>query len=92
MGCRGAGRGRHVRPHLLLTYDFPPIGGGISRMMGEIARRYPPGGLVVSTGSTAGEAEFDAGFPHPVDRMKIASRPGTENWIWKTPKPARASS
>lgn len=63
-----------MRPHLLLTYDFPPIGGGISRMMGEIARRYPPGGLVVSTGSTAGEAEFDAGFPHPVDRMKIASR------------------
>lgn len=63
-----------MRPHLLLTYDFPPIGGGISRMMGEIARRYPPGGLVVSTGSTSGEAEFDAGFPHPVDRMKIASR------------------
>jgi phosphatidylinositol alpha-1,6-mannosyltransferase len=63
-----------VRPHLLLTYDFPPIGGGISRMMGEIARRYPPGGLVVSTGSTSGGAEFDAGFPHPVDRMNIESR------------------
>lgn len=43
-------------------------------MMAEIARRYPPGGLVVSTGSTAGGAEFDAGFPHPVDRMKIESR------------------
>jgi phosphatidylinositol alpha-1,6-mannosyltransferase len=63
-----------VRPHLLLTYDFPPIGGGIARMMGEIARRYPPGELVVSTGSTAGAAEFDAGFPHPVDRMTIESR------------------
>jgi phosphatidylinositol alpha-1,6-mannosyltransferase len=63
-----------VRPHLLLTYDFPPIGGGIARMMGEIARRYPPAGLVVSTGSVAGAAEFDAGFPHPVDRMAIGSR------------------
>jgi phosphatidyl-myo-inositol dimannoside synthase len=63
-----------VKPHLLLTYDFPPIGGGISRMMGEIARRYPPGALVVSTGSSEGAAEFDAGFPHPVDRMGIASR------------------
>jgi phosphatidylinositol alpha-1,6-mannosyltransferase len=63
-----------MSPHLLLTYDFPPIGGGISRMMGEIARRYPPGGLVVSTGSCAGGAEFDRGFPHPVDRMPIESR------------------
>jgi hypothetical protein len=35
---------------LLLTYDFPPMGGGIARMMGELARRYPPGTLVVSTG------------------------------------------
>jgi phosphatidylinositol alpha-1,6-mannosyltransferase len=63
-----------VSPHLLLTYDFPPIGGGISRMMGEIFRRYPPGGLVVSTGSCAGAAEFDGTFPHPVDRMAIESR------------------
>jgi phosphatidylinositol alpha-1,6-mannosyltransferase len=43
-------------------------------MMGEIARRYPAGGLVVSTGVTPGAAEFDAGFPHPVDRMRIESR------------------
>jgi hypothetical protein len=35
---------------LLLTYDFPPMGGGIARMMGELASRYPPGTLVVSTG------------------------------------------
>ena len=63
-----------MSPHLLLTYDFPPISGGISRMMGEIARRYPPGELVVSTGSCAGAAEFDRGFPHPVDRMPIESR------------------
>ena len=43
-------------------------------MMGEIARRYPAGAMVVSTGSTAGGVEFDAGFPHPVDRMPIESR------------------
>ena len=36
--------------HLLLTYDFPPIGGGIARWMAELARRYPAGSLVVSTG------------------------------------------
>jgi phosphatidylinositol alpha-1,6-mannosyltransferase len=63
-----------MKPHLLLTYDFPPIGGGIARMMGEIARRYPAGALVVSTGATPGAADFDAGFPHPVDRMTIESR------------------
>jgi phosphatidylinositol alpha-1,6-mannosyltransferase len=61
-------------PHLLLTYDFPPIGGGISRMLGEVARRYPAGALAVSTGSYTGSAEFDAAFPHPVDRMPIESR------------------
>jgi len=38
------------RPDLLLTYDFPPMGGGIARMMAEVAGRYPPPGLVVSTG------------------------------------------
>ena len=26
-------------PHLLLTYDFPPMGGGIARWMDELARR-----------------------------------------------------
>jgi phosphatidylinositol alpha-1,6-mannosyltransferase len=63
-----------MAPHLLLTYDFPPIGGGISRMMSEVARRYPPGALVVSTGTAVGSAEFDAAFPHPVDRIPIESR------------------
>jgi phosphatidyl-myo-inositol dimannoside synthase len=63
-----------VPPHLLLTYDFPPMGGGIARMMGEVARRYPPGALVVSTGAFPGSDETDLRFPHPVDRMPIASR------------------
>ena len=37
--------------HLLLAHDFPPMGGGIARCLGEIARHYPGGGIVVSTGS-----------------------------------------
>jgi hypothetical protein len=32
--------------HLLLAYDFPPIGGGIARWMAELAKRYPAGSLV----------------------------------------------
>ncbi len=59
---------------LLLTYDFPPIGGGIARMMGELAKRYPPGTLVVSTGSMAGSDEVDSGFRNQVDRIPVASR------------------
>jgi phosphatidyl-myo-inositol dimannoside synthase len=59
---------------LLLTYDFPPIGGGIARMMGEVARRYPPGSLVVSTGSMAGSHDIDATFANPVDRLAVPSR------------------
>jgi phosphatidylinositol alpha-1,6-mannosyltransferase len=63
-----------VRPHLLLTSDFPPMGGGIARLMGEVARRYPPDALVVSTGSLTGSNEIDSQFPHPIDRMPIESR------------------
>ena len=60
--------------HLLLTYDFPPIGGGIARWMAELARRYPPGSLVVSTGQYGDPSDGDAGFPNRVDRLSIPSR------------------
>ncbi|MEO7986243.1 MAG: glycosyltransferase family 4 protein [Gemmatimonadales bacterium] len=60
--------------HLLLTYDFPPIGGGIARWMAELAKRYPPGSLIVSTGRCPGAAEVDATFPNQVDRLPIAQR------------------
>jgi phosphatidyl-myo-inositol dimannoside synthase len=59
---------------LLLSYDFPPIGGGIARMMGEVARRYPPGSLVVSTGRHDGSSEFDASIANVIDRVRIPSR------------------
>ncbi|HEV8453840.1 MAG TPA: glycosyltransferase family 4 protein [Gemmatimonadales bacterium] len=58
---------------MLLTYDFPPMGGGIARMMGELAGRYPPGTLVVSTGRYKGGPEMDAGFANVVDRIGVAS-------------------
>jgi phosphatidyl-myo-inositol dimannoside synthase len=60
--------------HLLLTYDFPPIGGGIARWMAELARRYPAGSLVVSTGQQGDASDGDAGFPNRVDRLAIPSR------------------
>ena len=60
--------------HLLLTYDFPPLGGGIARWMAELARRYPPGSLVVSTGQQGDASDVDAGFPNRVDRLSFPSR------------------
>jgi phosphatidyl-myo-inositol dimannoside synthase len=58
---------------LLLTYDFPPIGGGIARWMGELAKRYPPGSLVVCTGQYRESGPFDERLPNPVDRLPIPS-------------------
>ena len=29
--------------NLLLAQDFPPMGGGIARLHGEMAKRYPAG-------------------------------------------------
>jgi phosphatidyl-myo-inositol dimannoside synthase len=61
-------------PELLLTYDFPPLGGGIARMMGEIALRYPPGSLIVSTGRVEGSEAADALFPNRIDRLSYPAR------------------
>jgi hypothetical protein len=58
----------------MLTYDFPPMGGGIARMMGELARRYPAGSLVVSTAQYGNWTEADANLPSVVDRLAIPSR------------------
>lgn len=63
-----------MNPHLLLAYDFPPIGGGIARWMGELARCYPERSLVVSTGSVDDSAAVDRALPVPVDRISTPSR------------------
>jgi phosphatidylinositol alpha-1,6-mannosyltransferase len=58
---------------LLLSYDFPPIGGGIARLTGELAQRFPVGSLLVSTGQVPGSEAVDSEFPNPVDRVRIRS-------------------
>ncbi len=58
---------------LLFTYDFPPLGGGISRWMEELARGYPAGSLLVSTGTVNDQDEIDADLPNPVDRLPIST-------------------
>jgi len=71
-----------LNPTFLLAFNFPPHGGGIARMMGEIALRYPAGSLVVSTGACPNSAASDARFPHPVDRVAIrATRLRTLNGL-----------
>ncbi len=62
------------RPDLLLTFDFPPMGGGIARVMAELATRYPPGELIVSTGRMDGAEQVDGRFPNAVDRLALPSR------------------
>ena len=63
-----------MAPQLLLTYDFPPIGGGIARWMAELAKRYPPGTLVVSTGQHPDAPDVDITFPNRVDRLPLPAR------------------
>ena len=58
----------------LLTFDFPPMGGGIARLMGELTRHFPPGSLLVSTGAMPGSAATDSKFQNPIDRIAIPAR------------------
>ena len=72
-------------PSVLVAYDFPPARGGIARVMDEMARRYPSGSLVVSTGrapSAGAEAtpegvEIDR-MPFPVRQLRVV--PGLLLW------------
>lgn len=63
-------------------------------MMGELALRYPPQDLVVSTGTYPDSAASDARFPQLIDRVGIrASRLRTINglalWTWRASALAR---
>src|SRR5258705_10918090 len=59
----------------LLTDEFPPIQTGIARMMGEIARRYPKGELLVSTGQHRDSLETDGRFPNAaIDRLPMPTK------------------
>ena len=79
---------------LLLALNFPPFGGGIARMMGEVALRYPPRGLTISTGTWPGWEASDPRFPQTIDRVAIgAKRLRTLNglgvWTWRAGSVAR---
>ena len=62
----------------LLTDEFPPIQTGVARMTGEIARRYPRGELLVSTGQHRDSQDADARYSGAggaiIDRLPIPSR------------------
>jgi len=63
-------------------------------MMGEIALRYPPKALVVSTGAYEGSAASDARFPQVIDRVGIrATRlrtiQGLGVWGWRAGRLAK---
>ena len=84
-------------PSLLLAYDFPPVRGGIARVMSEMARRHPAGSLIVSTGSTADDGDgIDGEFPNRIDRLPLAPRhlrvvPGLLLWARRAASLARES-
>ena len=63
-------------------------------MMGELALRYPPQSLVVSTGSYQGAAASDARFPQPIDRIgtpatRLRTIQGLARWTWRASALAR---
>ena len=53
---------------LVVTNDFPPRTGGIESFVLAMARRMPPGDVVVHTARQRGDAAFDAGLAFPVVR------------------------
>ncbi len=53
---------------LVVTNDFPPRTGGIESFVLAMARRMPPGSVVVHTARQDGDAAFDATLPFPVVR------------------------
>lgn len=57
-----------MRRTLVVTNDFPPRAGGIQAYVHELARRQPPGSLVVFASTSPGSAAFDAEQPFPVVR------------------------
>jgi phosphatidylinositol alpha-1,6-mannosyltransferase len=56
--------------HLLVTNDFPPKIGGIQSLLWEWWRRLPPESFAVLTSPYAGSADFDAGQPFRIERVR----------------------
>src|SRR2546425_484657 len=83
-----------VMTTLLLAHVSPPLGGGIARLHGELARRYPAGELIVSTPQDPDAGAVDAQFNGAVDRLPIGRRttkslPGLLLWSRRAASLAR---
>ena len=50
------------------------MGGGIARLHGELARRFPAGELIVSTPQDPDAADVDSQFSGAVDRLPLGRR------------------
>jgi phosphatidylinositol alpha-1,6-mannosyltransferase len=79
---------------MLLAQDFPPMGGGIARFHGEVARRFPRGELIVSTPEDPDARDVDTLFPGGVDRLPVSRRrtktlPGVLLWSRRAARLAR---
>lgn len=59
---------------LVLALDFPPVPGGISRYLGEIAKHMPPEILRVIGLPTPGYRDFDAQKNYSVQRLGLPSQ------------------
>jgi phosphatidylinositol alpha-1,6-mannosyltransferase len=89
-------RGERTVPALLLVHDFPPIGGGVARAMGELARHAEPDRLIVSAGRQAGSEQFDASVRARIDRLTVPSErlrhiTGLVRWAGRARRLARES-
>jgi len=67
---------------LIITNDFPPRRGGIETSVHELARRFPPGEVVVCTSDEPQARAFDSGLPFPVVRDRVRT-------LLPTPRVAR---
>jgi len=79
---------------LLLAQDFPPMGGGIARLHGELARHFPAGELIVSTPGDPDATEVDGSLGATIDRLPIGWRrtktlPGLMLWARRATSLAR---
>ncbi len=88
------GIGDRVTTTMLLAQDFPPMGGGIARLHDELARRFPPGELIVSTPANRDASDVDGAFPAVIDRLPISARstktlPGLLFWSRRAASLAR---
>ena len=63
-----------MRPSLLLAHDFPPVSGGIARLLGAVAHHAGRGRMIVSTGMEPYTAMWDAACTSRIERVPGVAR------------------